>query len=73
MKKNKVFDSLDYALCENCLKAKSIDSNGLVLCEKYGLIKRENVCKRFELDLLKVNPKKLRSFKSSLTEDDFKL
>lgn len=73
MKKRKFFDFSDYRMCGNCMYAKALPDDDLILCVKHGLKKSDNECRNFEIDLLSVRPKKLRTFKSNLSEEDFKL
>ncbi len=57
--------------CELCEAAMDIADERHVLCEKKGVVKREHVCRKFSLDLLKLDPTpvKLPGFEESV---DFK-
>ncbi len=73
MKKNNNFEAEEYRMCENCILAKPLKDSELVLCSKHGLKNFDDVCRHFKIDLLAINPKKLRTFSTQLTEEDFKL
>lgn len=73
MKKKKKFDISDCEACLYCTASRSIAGDELLLCQHKGLVPEDGKCRRFELDLLAVNPKKLRGIKADLCEDDFKL
>lgn len=73
MKKKKKYDTDDYNSCLYCTHSGTIAGGELLLCEKKGLVSPDSVCRRFELDLLSLNPQKLRTIRSTLSEEDFKL
>ena len=73
MKKRKNFDISEYRMCLNCIHSSELQESDLVVCKKHGLKHFDDECKFFEMDLLAVRPKKLRSLTSRLSEDDFKL
>ena len=73
MKKNKAFDISDYKTCENCIYSGELPDSDIVICRKHGLKNSGDSCRHFKMDLLSVKPKKLRSLKSTLSEEDFKL
>lgn len=73
MRKKKGFDAEEYTSCVNCLNSRELKKDELLLCKKKGLVAYDGKCRSFELDLLSINPKKVRNIKTSLTEEDFKL
>lgn len=73
MRKKKRFDIGDYASCFYCTKSRELTEGELLLCRDKGLVPYDGKCRHFELDLLSVTPKKLRSLRTELTEEDFKL
>lgn len=73
MRKKKRFDIGDYASCFYCTKSRELTEGELLLCRDKGLVPFDGKCRHFELDLLSVTPKKLRSLRTELTEEDFKL
>ena len=73
MNKKEFFEAEDYKMCENCILAKPLKDSELVICSKYGLKNADDVCRRFKINLLAINPKKLRTFNTNLSEEDFKL
>lgn len=46
--------------CELCEAARDIADPRHVLCEKKGVVKREYVCRKYCLDLLKLDPTPLK-------------
>ena len=73
MKKRKGFDISDYVMCLNCIHSSELAESDFVICQKHGLKNSDDSCRNFEMDLLSIVPKKLRSFESNLSEEDFKL
>ncbi len=73
MKKIKGYDISDYKMCLNCIYSKELPDEYIVICRKHGLKKTDDSCRHFKTDLLSIKPKKLRSFKTTLSEEDFKL
>lgn len=73
MRKKKSFDAEEYKSCANCINSRELCTGELLLCRKKGLVAYDGKCRFFELDLLSINPKKLRNIKTSLTEEDFTL
>lgn len=73
MKKNKRYEADDFKMCENCILAKPLKECDLVVCSKHGLKNFDDVCRHFEINLLAITPKKLRTFSTALSEEDFKL
>lgn len=73
MKKKKHYDLGEYASCFYCTASRELREGELLLCSRKGLVPYDGKCRKFEPDLLSVTPKKLRSIKTDLTEEDFKL
>ncbi|MDO5479403.1 MAG: hypothetical protein Q4G23_09615 [Clostridia bacterium] len=73
MKKSKHFDISDYEMCENCIHGSKLSESDLMMCKKHGLKNPDESCRHFKMDLLAIRPKKLRTFTTTLSEEDFKL
>ncbi len=73
MKKKKKFEAEDYKMCINCLMAKPLNDGEIVICQKHGLKNHTDACRHFEINLLAITPKKLRTFNTTFSEEDFKL
>lgn len=73
MKKSFSAEMDDYRACVNCLYAREVIKDQLLVCKKRGSVSQNSVCRRFKLDLLALRPRKARSASSSFSEDDFTL
>lgn len=54
-------------ICFYCEFSTRISESDVCVCEKYGVVSADNVCKKFSLDLLKVTPRKPKPLESSDT------
>ena len=73
MKNKKGFDLSEHEMCINCIHSNDLSADGLIICRKHGIKNPDDCCRHFEIDLLSIRPKKLRTLTSTLTEEDFKL
>lgn len=46
--------------CELCESARDIADEACVLCDRKGVVRRDHSCRRFTLDLLKLDPSPLK-------------
>lgn len=58
-KKNDVFD--EESICINCVYSRTLDGLDACVCSLKGAVKADGSCKKFRLDLLKINPKPAKS------------
>lgn len=73
MRKKEGFDISEYKTCSNCTYAKPFSGETMYICSKKGVVKANDACKKFEIDLLSFRPRKLRTLSVRFTEDDFSL
>ena len=46
--------------CELCESSRDIGDEACVLCDRKGVVRRDHACRRFTLDLLKLDPSPLK-------------
>lgn len=42
--------------CELCEKSRDIPGSDALVCQRYGLVRRSSICRRFVLDPLRLKP-----------------
>lgn len=70
MKKIKFFNKNIEKRCEYCLHSQKYEGIGEILCNYKGAVEPDHHCRRFKYDILKRQPKKLRT-EDTYTADDF--
>jgi len=55
LKKNKT-EFEEESICINCVNAMPLDGNDACICSIAGAVRADGSCKKFRLDLLKVQP-----------------
>lgn len=56
LKRNKNADFDEEAICVNCVHAQRLDGSDVCICSLKGAVKADGSCKKFRLDLMKVDP-----------------
>ena len=56
MKRNRTADFDEEAICINCVYAQRLDGADACVCLLKGAVKADGSCKKFRLDLLKIDP-----------------
>ena len=56
MKRNRTADFDEEAICINCAYAQRLDGADACVCSLRGAVKADGSCKKFRLDLLKIDP-----------------
>lgn len=67
-----IFGKRTLKKCEICIHSSYSNSSEKIICEKKGLVERDNKCMRFKYDPFKRTPAKT-SIYGDVTEEDFKL
>ncbi|MDP4132975.1 MAG: hypothetical protein Q8882_03080 [Bacillota bacterium] len=73
MKKKPGFDISEYKSCANCKNSREIIQDRILLCRKKGIVSFDGLCRKFDIDLLSINPKKVRTLSSALSDEDFSI
>ncbi len=50
------------AICINCVNSKPLEGGDVCICRLCGAVKADGTCKKFRMDLLKIEPKTLKLF-----------
>ena len=56
MKRNKTADFDEEAICINCVHARRLGGADACICSMKGVVKADGSCRKFSLDLLKIDP-----------------
>ena len=56
LKRNRTADFDEEAICINCVYAQRLDGADACVCLLKGAVKADGSCKKFRLDLLKIDP-----------------
>lgn len=61
------------AKCALCQKAELIPGTNQVLCEKYGVVEYNYVCKKYKYDIFKKKVRRRGALDTNYSEEDFSI